>query len=92
MEEYKKPELPKFEDEWKVVPNSEDPGEAEDEDTDVTYDTHTTVAFGCLRCGFTKYIHYWRNNPDGLDDARCEYAQLHGSDHEIVLTEYIFEE
>lgn len=78
MEHYQRPEppkLPKFEDEWEVVPDTgEDTEERGDEGIDETYDTHTTVAFACLSCGYTKFIHYWRSDPDGLDKARYEYT------------------
>ncbi len=92
------PKLPRFEDfedlveldSW--VDIDEETESDETEDTDVTYDTHTTVAFVCLSCGYTKFIHYWRNDPDGLDKARQEYEQLHGAEHAIIWTEYVFEE
>ncbi len=98
MEGNKRPEppkLPKFEDEVELDGGLDIDEEAEPnehEDTDVTYDTHTTVAFACLSCGYTKFIHYWRSDPDGLDKARQEYTQLHGAEHEIIWTEYVFEE
>ncbi len=98
MEEYQwqePPKLPKFEDEDELsveLDSDEDAQNQEDEDTEDPFDTVTTVAFACLSCGYTKFIHYWRSKPDGLDYARKEYAELHDFDHEIVWTEYVFEE
>ncbi|MDP9314343.1 MAG: hypothetical protein M3R24_26265 [Chloroflexota bacterium] len=98
MEEYQRPEppkLPKFEDEDELsveLEGDEDAQNQENEGTEDPFDRVTTVAFACLSCDYTKFIHYWRSNPDGLDYARKEYAELHDFDHEIVWTEYVFEE